>query len=219
MYDNIGHVRAIREARRCGMPGGIIKATIGAYRQARFVQIDRRVGCGIQCSRGVIAGCALATTWAKIVLVNGLDSIFAKYRDRAVDIGVYVDDITVAIVGTTREDVVTKARAVACELREFIVEELRGVIACGKAATFGNSPTLARQLCGIAGCPAAERREPIALGVDVGAGRQKARNTAANWQIRTNRAGGQGWHGHQDFHVRHFPCCKLWMRDLRCLSG
>ena len=119
------------------------------------------LGTAFFCKRGVIAGCAIATTWAKVVLVNGLDSFCQQYRDRAVDIGVYVDDIVVAATACRADVLVATVREAANCLHEFVVDELQGSIAREKAATFGSSPSLARDLrIAIVG-EAVAAREPV----------------------------------------------------------
>ena len=174
MYDNIGHVRAIREARRYGMPNALIRASMSAYRQARFVQLGKAVGHGTFGRRGVIAGCALATTWAKVVLVTGFDDLWDRYKDQGVDIGVYVDDIAVAVTADKLGTLVGIVGSVARELRLFIECELQGRIARDKAATFGSSEAIVRAIQDEIGC---ERggAGPVALGVDVSAGRARGR--------------------------------------------
>ena len=79
MFDQIGHCRAVVRARQLGLSESLILASMCAYRNARFIKLNEATDCGIDCRRGVAPGCALATTWAKSVVGQGLADIAERH--------------------------------------------------------------------------------------------------------------------------------------------
>ena len=133
MFDQIGHCRAVVRARQLGLSESLIRASMCAYRNARFVKLNEATACGIDCKRGVAPGCALATTWAKIVVAQGLADIAARQgKDGSIDFAVYVDDFSVAAAADDPARLVAKLKQFAEELRDFIQDDLKGVIAADK---------------------------------------------------------------------------------------
>jgi hypothetical protein len=121
-------------------------------------------------SRGVIAGCTLASTFAKVAVIEGGDQWVLAHP--GCTLGIYVDDITMEAEGDSDDAVVAKLGEAALSMSAFVQDDMGGDIALGKAAAITNSPAVLRRLRallgGLAGkgdgCAAA------ALGVDLSPG-------------------------------------------------
>ena len=188
MIDYTGHARAIGRARELGMPEGIIRATIAAYQQARFVQLHGAVGTGIYAERGIVPGCAAATLWARVVVLQGLDDIASKHCiPRKVEFGVFIDDFTVTAAGGTRDGVCNRLAAIAQDLEQFICEDLKGAIAEHKAVVIANDATLAKQVRTALGDKGGRcGTRPVVLGVDFIAGRSRCEGRTGKRRERLN---------------------------------
>ena len=64
-YEHVRHIRLALEAKSLDFPMVLLRITIRAYEWARKLTIDKRVCADVLPSRGIIAGCASATTELK----------------------------------------------------------------------------------------------------------------------------------------------------------
>ena len=93
--------------------------------------MEGRVAPPLHASAGVIAGCALATTFVKVCCIGPFDGL--SFRHPRVSIDAYIDDFTLLSEGNqseVKEDLVKAA----FDLQDVIENELRGRISIGKSA-------------------------------------------------------------------------------------
>ena len=110
-------------------------------------------------TRGVVAGCTLASTVAKVVLVEGGDAWVAAFP--RCSLGVYVYVITMEAAGRDPDAVARMLGGAAEAQSEFVHDDLTGCVAAHKAALVTNPGDA---LCSL------RRRLGVALSGD-GAGR------------------------------------------------
>ena len=64
------------------MLAALVRTTLRAYRIPRFLAFGSAVSGGTDACVGVIAGCAAATTWAKVGVIAAIDSVVASIPSR-----------------------------------------------------------------------------------------------------------------------------------------
>ncbi len=91
-YEHIPHALVLEKSAELGFPLTIALLAINQYGGNRRVSVDKCWSQSVCTVHGVVAGCSLATTLVKIVLIQVMDVIRARYP-RLV-LFVYLDDIT-----------------------------------------------------------------------------------------------------------------------------
>jgi hypothetical protein len=101
---------AFRGTSTCGARAasdGHARATIRAYHLPRFLSLAGAASWGVLPNAGVIAGCAAATTWAKLGVIAGIDhAIASALAAFPFQVRVYIDDFEVSARGPTSRHVV-----------------------------------------------------------------------------------------------------------------
>ena len=77
-YKHVRHIRLALEAKSLDFPMVLLRITIRAYEWARKLTIDKRVCADILPSRGIIAGCASATTELKAFMYRSCSFTIAR---------------------------------------------------------------------------------------------------------------------------------------------
>ncbi len=114
------------------------------YANPRLVALNGRVARQVHPRRGVIAGCAFATTCVKVLMVRALDMAMARMPE-GVNLDAYIDDLALSTVGTRAQviDRLTRAHKV---LKEAVQEELGCELAQEKTAVVATCAQTAKQL-------------------------------------------------------------------------
>jgi len=109
-YEHVKHILLAREATKLNFPMVLLRITIRAYAWARKLTLDKRVCEDVMPSRGIIAGCASATSELKAVMYRACSKVIK--RNPAVNISIFIDDLTIdgqGNKGGVTEDVVEAA--------------------------------------------------------------------------------------------------------------
>ena len=103
MYGRLPHGFLIQPASRLGMPNALVRASIRLYRLPRFICLAGTTAPPIVPGVGVVAGCTIASTWARVALVGVLDKLSACSSPNAqCSIAVYIDGSVISAEGTAR---------------------------------------------------------------------------------------------------------------------
>ena len=190
MYEKLDHCYLIRQAAAFGMPGAIVRASIRAYRLPRFVSFLRACGGPILPNVGVVAGCTVASTWARLCVLGGLDRILPSLPG-CISVAVYIDDFTISAQADTCREARRATLATAGSLAAFLEGELRGEVSAEKATVVANTAKLADDVrAGLGQRGGVAVRSAAMLGIDFSAGRRRrgARRSVAAARVRLSAA-------------------------------
>ncbi len=170
-YELMSRSRLLKESERRGFPGPVVRACLAAYAAPRFLSLRGRISRETFPKVGIIAGCALATTFVKVYYISVYDQL-AVAIPPSVEFKVFIDDTIItseAPACKVVEDLVMARR----KFHELVTEVLGGKIAEGKAGVVASTRSTASRLkwaCGVEG-PISNAMEY--LGVDYTAGRRR----------------------------------------------
>ena len=173
VYEHRQHPRLIQHAALLGMPIAIVRTAIRAYRHSHELTLNSAASGGIYPSAGVIAGCAAATTWAKVGVVAAIDSVVASIP-RPIDcrIRVFIDDVDVAARAPTNRQVVRALASAAHYLVQSLEMGEGAPFSPPKATVVADSPALACHIGSALGPSGGKPCTSVTvLGVDTAAGR------------------------------------------------
>ena len=103
-FDRMPHEVLRRAAKTWGFPLPLLEVALHLYTGARYVEWGRASAPPVFATRGVVAGCSLCTTLAKLILLSPMDAVVGAHRQVSFD--VFVDDLRAGTAGTP--DVVTR---------------------------------------------------------------------------------------------------------------
>ncbi len=138
-YEAVDHELLVERAARHGFPLQIVKLAIAAYKGPRMIRLGAFIARELFASRGIIAGCSLATTFTRIYTISGYD-IFV-YRCPGVVLDNYIDDNVASTEGTEDEVAVRLANA-SKVLGEIVHNEFRCKFAPSKTRVVASSSRL-----------------------------------------------------------------------------
>ncbi len=182
-YEGISRDLLANEAAHLGFPLQLLRGSIGMYSNPRLVSLNGRVARQIHPRRGVVAGCAFATTYVKVLMTRALDRAVANMPDGVV-LDAYIDDLALSAVGTSAQvvDKLSKAHQV---LREAVELELGCSFAPGKTAVVATCAGTARRLKEVVGAQGRIFEAAPNLGVDAPAA--KPRSAWSKSSLRKSR--------------------------------
>ena len=152
------------------------------YRAPRYITLGGFVCAGLAPSQGIIAGCALATTFVKVYTILGCDHLVLVFP--LVRFDLFVDDWQVAIDG--EEGQVVAQLVQAAELMDDQIQHRLGCsVSAEKAAVVASSNQLARRRRGLRGLGGDGAMVVKNLGIDFSSGR--GRSFRANSTTRAKR--------------------------------
>ena len=160
------------------------------YEWARKLTIDKRVCADVLPSRGIIAGCASATTVLKAFMYRSCS--FTIARNPKVSTSIFIDDLTIdgqGKKGEVFENVVHAAKGLIgiCE------DDLRMPIGRNKLAVVASDDLLVVRVGKRFGSQHYAQSQARILGVGLRAGKAKHKGQCATTK-RWNKAGAKGKH-------------------------
>ncbi len=126
-YEGINRDLLANEAAHLGFPLQVLRGSMGMYACPRLVGLNGRVARQVHPRRGVIAGCAFATTYVKVLMTRALDRAMAIMPE-GVAVDAYIDDIALSAVGTSAQVVEKLTRA-----HRILKEAIQGELGCSFA--------------------------------------------------------------------------------------
>ena len=123
-YEGIDRNTLATEARAVGFPEEIIQAAIAAYAGPWVITLQGMISRAVYPLKGIIAGCSLATTLIRILMVRVLDDVI-KELPTGTNVDVSVDDIGISVEGPPSQP----AREIA-EARRLIHDAFRDRLGC-----------------------------------------------------------------------------------------
>ncbi len=140
-YEFIPHTLVLAKARRLQFPPTLAILAVHMYGGARRISVDKCLTGPAWTLRGVVAGCSLATTVVKLILLEAIDSVVREFpRLRPF---VYLDDITLLWRGTR----VDQARTLVAAIRRLVAileGELHAKVSRSKTVIVASAKELAR---------------------------------------------------------------------------
>ena len=191
-YEHVSHEKLASFAVGLGFPIGPLRAALRAYKWPRFVQHCRMVGPALSPTRGIVAGCTFATSLVKAYYFTGFSSLQRLWLEArlAVDLDVYLDDITVAARSSSPTELTSTMIEAGCGVVQ-VVEQLECSVAPAKTAVAASSRAVAYRLAArFLGHEAAVRQHDAygLLGCEVRqAGRWKHRQAPRRTRLRAKR--------------------------------
>ena len=123
---------------------------------------------------GILAGCALCTTLAKVVMIGPMDEIVSAIP--AVQLTLFVDDVSAAAHGTCQE--VAIAIKEVGDMLEQVVEPIGCQVAKPKTAVAASRAAVAKKVGRLLGIPTVSQAA-VFLGADFAAGSKRRGWTTA----------------------------------------
>ncbi len=143
-YETIDRNLLAQEADALNFPQEIIRASLAAYGAPRMIALHGRLAKEVPPRKGVVAGCAFATTYVKVVMQRALGRAAKDFPD-SVALDTYIDDIALSAVGEPKaveRDLLAAHRI----LRKTLREELGCTFASEKTAVVATNRELTRKL-------------------------------------------------------------------------
>ncbi len=185
-YELMSRPRLLAEADRLGFPTAIVRASLAAYSAPRLLSMRGCIGREANPCVGIIAGCALATTYVKIYYLDMYDEL-KRLVPTSVEVDVYIDDTVMTAEGPPQQVAADLAAARRIFAR-LVTERLGGRIAEGKSAAVATSRATAvrlKALCGIGGPVTSAMTD---LGIDFTAAKRRGASGRGKRQERARRA-------------------------------
>ncbi len=164
-YESLSRDRLLEEAEALNFPLPIVRACLAMYAGPRMLLLQGQAARELHPTRGIIAGCAIATTLVNIYYMRAFDNL-VKQLPEGVDLEVYIDDVVLSADGDPGEVVSALADARA-KLLKVVTEELGCTIAAGKSAVVATNKAVTAKLADACGIPAAATASAVDLGVDI----------------------------------------------------
>jgi hypothetical protein len=98
-FETIPHDLLCQAAKEKGYNLVILRLSLAAYRLCRAVGIDGVFSRGIRAVRGITAGSGFATSELRLLLQDVVERVQHNWSPSAVNLKLYVDDLTVAVSG------------------------------------------------------------------------------------------------------------------------
>ena len=106
-----------QRADEAGFSKKIARLSIAGYRAPRWISKAGRVAPPISATRGVIAGCSLATTWVKVYCLQPT----LRYTNlHDCKLNAYIDDLTVSLVADTADELEEKMVKAGLDLYRLV---------------------------------------------------------------------------------------------------
>ena len=193
-YDSACLYKLIDLAMARDFPRRLLYIAMQAYLSDRILRAGDMVMHSIQPSNGILAGCSLGHSFARVIFYNILDSVnnvLPAQLPAPVETRQFVDDLTTSSVANNEDDVTRSICSVALELRHEL-EAAKLTLNTNKSMIISNRQSLAKRVQRI--LRANDLHIPVAditrdLGIDAAGGARKRRRTR-NQRLRAARRRG-----------------------------
>ncbi len=173
-YETIDREVLLERARATGFPEPLIRVCLAAYGGPRMLSKDGALAREMYPTKGIIAGCGMATTMVKIYCLDPFDKVQKAIPD-TVHFDAHIDDLVLTCEAEPRRVLADLTRAEK-ELQHAIGIGLKARVAEGKAGLVATSKELAqalrRQIPAVTG-PVV--RSMVNLGTDCLAGKKRGK--------------------------------------------
>ena len=141
-FDRMPHKELRKAAREWGFPIPLLECALSLYKGARYVEWGAATADPVYARRGVVAGCSLCTTLAKLILIGPLSGVTERHPRITLD--VFVDDLHMGAVGD-QDGVVRRLREVFEDVDQVL--SAAGVpLAAAKTAVTASSKAVAARI-------------------------------------------------------------------------
>ena len=140
-FETVPHAVLVAVARHLNYPIRLLKLSIAAYRLRRSVGIDGAYSATVQATRGITAGSGFATTELRVLLLDLVVLLKARWPI-ILTIKLYVDDLTLAACGLPQKVIKTLAAAVDFAV-EYLEGSLRMAVSSKKSKVLASRPAIA----------------------------------------------------------------------------
>ncbi len=172
-YESICRDELTTEAAILGFPTCIVRASMATYAAPRFIAMGQHVARETYARRGIVAGCAFATTFAKIFYIRKFDRIIREIPP-STKLDVYIDDVATTTVGPRRR-AVAEAIRVHDVIRKVLTRGLGCKLAAHKASVVASDAAAGKTVAAAVGRAGAAAESAANLGVDITAGGRRSR--------------------------------------------
>jgi len=141
-FDHLNHADLAARAEEAGFNFNVTRLAISAYRHPRALCKKGVLAAPLFPTRGVLAGCGLASTMIKIYCLKAFDQFKMQWGGE-VSLDTYIDDLTLTVVAATDDEVRSILVGATAALRALIEADLKCSIALEKRLSWrraGNWP-------------------------------------------------------------------------------
>ena len=172
-FEMIPHHLIANAARKHNFSPWLLRLSLAAYRLPRTIGVDGVYSRTIVASRGITAGSGFATTELRVLLIDIIDDTYRLYP--AIQLAVYVDDITPYTHGPDPAWVVTQVAGVTDHLVHVLEDDYDLEVSSKKSCTIASSPKLAQHVAHFARSrKIVAKRASKLLGAPIGGGRRRS---------------------------------------------
>ena len=140
-FETVPHDMLVAAAKLRGYPLRLLRLSLEAYRLQRVVGVDGAFSKRIRATRGITAGSGFATAELKLLLLDLVVLLHARWP-RVLVVKLYVDDLTLAACGAPALVIKVLAEAVAFALH-FFEDTLRMQVSGKKSRVIAGRPSIA----------------------------------------------------------------------------
>jgi len=169
-YEFVRHIRLIREGIAHDFPMHELRLTIRSYRWARHVTHGGLLHTGVLPTKGIVAGCAAATTELKLYMFKVVSGVV--YRHPRANLEIFIDDITAESHERNANCLVEGLSSVAVDLKESLEEECGFKVSLPKTAVVCSDDKASERIARAMGAAAAGHYQVRNLGIDFTVGKK-----------------------------------------------
>ena len=169
-YEYVQHMTLVAGGMAHGYPLWMLRLTVASYSWTRHVKQGPLIHAGVFAHRGIIAGCATATSELKAYMFTTLSNVRCRHPEANVE--AYIDDLPVEAHCDKDDGLVEILTDVVLDIRVSFKNQLGLEIADGKTMVVANSADTARRIAKLVGTPEAAVAQAKHLGVDYTAGKK-----------------------------------------------
>ncbi len=143
-FEAIPHQALVDAARKRGYNIAVLQLSLSAYTLPRTVGIDGVYSELLVATRGIVAGSGFATSELRLLMMDVITPVLERWGD-AVDLTLYVDDLTVATSGDPAE-AARRCAAVVDMITHKLEKDLELVVSTKKSVVTASSVRLAAEV-------------------------------------------------------------------------
>ena len=168
-YEYVRHTQLATEGVKHNFPMHALRITIQSYRWNWRITHNGLLHEGVQATKGIIAGCAAATTELKLYMFTGLTK--NVQRNPKANLEVYIDDITVEAHEKNMHDLVTVLGEAANDITETMHDDMHLQVSRTKTAVVTSDPDASKRIERYINMKGAAGEQVRNLGIDYTAGK------------------------------------------------
>jgi hypothetical protein len=172
-FETVPHTILVLLATEKGYSIVLLRLSLAGYRLKRAIGIEGVFSRGLVATRGITAGSGFATAELKALLLTLMELLHHRWADLLV-LKLYVDDLTITVVGLAKVVVYTMIRVIDFVV-DYLENELHMEVSAKKSKLIASSAAIAEAIIlGTASAKVTPARHGKMLGTDAVGGRRRS---------------------------------------------